>query len=78
MVLLIGFLSGRYYTAGAVLEAVPAWIRFLEKYDLLDGDQAKETLASLKKLAADWVKAVETVTSDPLLLANAIKLHESL
>ncbi len=78
MVLLIGFLSGRLHTAGAMLEAVPAWIRFLEKYDLLDGDQATEALASLKKLAADWMTAVETATSDPLLLANAIKLHESL
>ncbi len=77
MALLIGFLSGRYHAAGALLEAVPAWLRFLQKYELIDGDQAGEALASLKKLAADWKDAVERATSDPLLRANAVKLYES-
>lgn len=76
LVRLIGFLSSRYHTAGAVLEAVPAWLRFLQKYELIDGDQAGEALASLKKLAADWENAVETATDDPLLRENAVKLYE--
>ncbi len=78
MALLIGFLSGRFHAAGALVEAVPAWLRFLQKYDLLDSKQAEETLASMKKLAADWMKAVKTATNDPLLQANAVKLYESL
>lgn len=77
MALLIGFLSGRYHAAGALMEAVPAWLRFLQKYELIDGDQAGEALASLKKLAADWKNAVETATDDPLLRENAVKLYES-
>ena len=49
--------------ASASLELVPAWLRFLERRQLLETGQRQQTLASLKELHAMFVKLEEAASS---------------
>jgi len=77
MAQLIGFMSSQYHVAGALLELVPAWLRFLEKYHLIDAAQREKTLQELKGLDTAWLTFVEKAVADPLLQANAEKWPEN-
>ena len=54
-----------FYAAAALLECVPAWIRFLQLQGLVDADGVQRTLRELQPLAANVLRAFEKMRSDP-------------
>src|SRR5262249_1629197 len=47
---MLGFISPQYYDAAATLELVPAWLRFLERHELLTAERRALGLNELRKL----------------------------
>ncbi len=64
---MMGFLSGRYYNAAALFQAIPAWLRFLESLRLIDAATSKKVTADLLPLHASLMRIWETYTDDPHL-----------
>ena len=73
----IGFMSSRFFAASALFEMVPAWLRFLQKYQIIDAAQQEQTLLKLKGLDTEWLSVLEHAVSDPLLLENAKQWREN-
>jgi hypothetical protein len=65
---LVNLLNFQWYKAGATLELVPAWLRFLESCQLIDAAQHAKTLQELHPLVTDLRKMWENRTEDPALL----------
>ena len=74
---MIGFMSSRFHAAGALFEMVPAWLRFLEKYQIIDAAQREQTLLKLKGLDTEWQSVLKSAVTDPLLLENAKQWREN-
>ena len=49
------------------MEAIPAWMRFLQTQGLVDAELRKETLNILNPLAGDLLKIFEKLRDDPTL-----------
>lgn len=62
--------SRRVYKVGAILELIPAWLRFLESKGLIDHDQKENTFAELMSVQATWLKILTRLSSDRALLSG--------
>jgi SEC-C motif len=64
---LMGPFNGLYYSAAALFQAVPAWLRFLESLRLIDADTSRKVAAELLPLHATLLRIWERHTEDPQL-----------
>ncbi len=64
---LMGPLNGRYYSAAALFQAIPAWLRFLESRQLISADTAKKVAAELLPIHATLLTIWEKYIEDPAL-----------
>jgi hypothetical protein len=60
-------LSYQPHNVAAMMEMVPAWMRFLQTQGLVDAKLRKEALDSLKPLAGNLLKIFENTHGDPTL-----------
>lgn len=67
---ILGFMSFRYYEACALFELIPAWLRFLTRYDLLEEETRQETLQELSGIKGYLSQIVSKQISDPLPQEN--------
>lgn len=67
---LVGFLSFQYFEAFALFELIPAWLWFLTKYNLLDGETRLKVLQELNYLKDHLVQIAKYNVSDPAVLEN--------
>ena len=65
-----GFFFKQVYTIGAILELVPAWLRFLESRMLLDADQKSRIITDLLPILQSWCELLRKMSTDQLLLSN--------
>jgi hypothetical protein len=66
---MVGMLSGRTYSAAALFQAMPAWLRFLESRRLIDGATHQKVLKELRPLHDEMLKLWEKYTvNDPHFL----------
>ena len=70
MARLMGFMSFRYYEGAALFELMPAWLRFLTKYDLLDEETRQWVGQSLSYLKGYLVQIADSQLSDPAVKEN--------
>ncbi len=64
---LMGFMSGKYHTAAALFQAMPAWLRFLESRRLIDSELRKKVTNGLLPLHITLLKGLQDFTDDPTL-----------
>jgi hypothetical protein len=64
---MMGMLSGRYYPAAALFQAMPAWLRFLESRRLIDAATSRKVAAELLPLHDTLLGLWKQHTDDPLL-----------
>ena len=64
---LLNFLFPQRYKAAAMMELIPAWLRFLESHELIDKAQREKTLLDLRELTNGLLKAWEGYLADPAL-----------
>ena len=64
---LMGMMSGRYHSAAALFQAIPAWLRFLESRRLIDAGTSRKVAAELLPLHATLLRLWERHADDPLL-----------
>jgi hypothetical protein len=64
---LLNFINPHHYKAAAMMELVPAWLRFLESRQLIDAQQRKKTLNELRGLDAELLKIWQQYPADPAL-----------
>jgi hypothetical protein len=64
---LMDMMSVRYYTAAALFQAIPAWLRFLESRRLIDAATSKKVVTELRPLHATLLRLWEKYTDDPSL-----------
>ncbi len=67
---LMGFMSFRFYEASALFELLPAWLRFLAKYNLLDQKVHEKLLQSLNYLKDPLIQIARQQLTDPLVETN--------
>lgn len=67
---LMGFMSFRFYEASALFELLPAWLRFLAKYNLLDQKVHEKLLQSLNYLKDPLLQIARQQLTDPLVETN--------
>ena len=67
---MFNFINPQYYEAAATLELTPAWLRFLERRELLAAEQRRAALVDLRKLVADAAPIWEQRTADPAVGPN--------
>ena len=56
---MMGFMNGRYHSAAALFQAMPAWLRFLESRRLIDAASSKKVAAELLPLHASLMRLWE-------------------
>jgi hypothetical protein len=64
---MMGMLSGRYHSAAALFQAMPAWLRFLESRRLIDAATSRKVAAELLPLHDTLLGIWKQHTDDPLL-----------
>jgi hypothetical protein len=64
---MMGFLSGRYYAAAALFQAIPAWLRFLASLRLIDAATSKQVAADMLPVHASLMPVWESYIDDPHL-----------
>ena len=64
--------STRVYKVGAILELIPAWLRFLESEGLLDHDEKENIFAELMSVQTTWQKILTKLTKDQALLTGVL------
>ncbi len=65
---LLGFLNHQPYKAGALMELVPTWMRFLQSRGLIGDEQVQRTLAEVAPLTKTLLKIFKGSNSDPALV----------
>jgi hypothetical protein len=65
----VSMFSQRIYKVGAILEFVPAWLRFLASKGLLEDGEKESTLAEIMPVQADWLQVLTKLSSDQALLS---------
>ena len=73
---MMGMLSGRYYLAAALFQAMPAWLRFLESRQLLDADTRGKVLRNLLPIHEQLLDLWKRF-ADPLLARQEEQLWPS-
>jgi hypothetical protein len=68
---LAGLIDERHYSAAALLQAMPAWLRFLESQRLIDAATCRNSAAELLPLHDTLLGIWEKHTEDPLLYRHA-------
>jgi hypothetical protein len=68
---LMGTMRMKYYTATALFLAVPAWLRFLERQQLISADMSRKVLTEMRRLHAALLQFWENHVSDPTLFRDA-------
>jgi hypothetical protein len=63
----LNFLSPQYYKTAALMELIPAWLRFLLSHQLIDQQQMQQTLHDLKELVGMLLDVLVAFRSDPAL-----------
>lgn len=66
----VGFITKHGYIVGAILELIPAWLRFLESRKLLDTALRERIIAGLRPILEKWCGVLEEITSDRILVAG--------
>jgi hypothetical protein len=66
----MGFMSFQFYEASALFELLPAWLRFLAKYNLLDQKVHEKLLQSLNYLKDPLIQIARQQLTDPLVEKN--------
>jgi hypothetical protein len=74
---LMTLLNYQPHKAGATLELIPAWLRFLEIRQLIDAQQRKKTLTALHGLDADLLKLWGEHPTDPALAEGMKRWREN-
>ncbi len=64
---MMGMMSGRYHSAAALFQAMPAWLRFLESLRLIDAATSTKVVAELRPLHATLLGVWKQFTEDPYL-----------
>ena len=64
---IMDMMNARYYSAAALFQAMPAWLRFLESRRLIDAGTSKKVEAELLPLHATLLRIWEQYPDDPLL-----------
>ena len=64
---LMGIFNPRFYTAAAVFQAIPAWLRFLESRKLIDADVRRKVADELLPLHATLSRIWQDYRDDPAL-----------
>ena len=64
---MMSMMSGRYHSAAALFQAMPAWLRFLESRRLIDAGTRKKVAEELLPLHAMLLRIWESYTNDPTL-----------
>ncbi len=64
---MMGGFSGLYYTAAAVVQAIPAWLRFLELRRLINADVRQKVAKDLLPLHATLSRIWKNYRDDPAL-----------
>lgn len=72
LVQLLDFINPQFYKMAAVMEVMPAWIRFLELRQLIDTEQGEKALREVRSLKTDLLQIFENNPSDPTI-QNQIK-----
>ena len=67
---LLDFLAPQFYKAAALLELIPAWLRFLESRQLIEVAEKAETLYQLQDLHSQMSEFWENHTEDPALASE--------
>jgi hypothetical protein len=70
MAKLMGFMSFRYYEAYALFELIPAWLRFLTKYNLLEEEAQRQTTKALTYLKDPLIQIADKQLFDPAVKEN--------
>ena len=70
---LMGFISFQYYEACALFELIPAWLRFLFKYNLLDEETEQETITSLSYIKGHLIEIANKQLSDLAVQKNLVQ-----
>lgn len=74
---LFNFINPHHYKAAALMELVPAWLRFLESRQLIDAQQRQKTLNELRGLDAELLKIYQQYPADPALRRGIEHWQES-
>jgi hypothetical protein len=74
---LMTLLNYHPHKAGATLELMPAWLRFLETRQLIDTQQRQKTLTALHGLDADLLKLWGEHPADPVLAEGMKRWREN-
>ena len=61
----MGFLSFRHYEVSALFELIPAWFRFLTKYNLLEEETQQRTIKALSYLKDPLIEIADKRLFDP-------------
>ncbi len=64
---LMNFIFPQRYKAAALMELMPAWLRFLESRQLINAQQREKSLHGLRELASQLLKVWEAYRDDPAL-----------
>ena len=67
---LMGFMSFQFYEASALFELLPAWLRFLAKYNFLDVKVHEKLLQSFNYLKDILIQIARQQLTDPLVEEN--------
>lgn len=70
---LMGFMSFQHYEAFALFELIPAWLRFLVRYDLLEETTRQQIIDELSYLKKAFIQIAANQLTDPALKENMIK-----
>lgn len=70
MAQLMGFMSFRYHETSALFELIPAWLRFLNRYNLLEEETQQQTVKALSYLKDPLIQIADKQLSDPAIKEN--------
>jgi hypothetical protein len=64
---MLTMLNFQPHNAAALMELIPAWLRFLQTQGVIDAELRRRTLTDLKRVADDLLKPYSEMHSDPAL-----------
>ena len=68
----MGFMSFKHYETFALYELIPAWLRFLTKYRLLDEDTRQKTVKELGYLKEHLIRFADNNLYNPVMKDNLV------
>ena len=73
---LLNFFNAQYYAAAAMFEVLPAWLDFLDHYQLIELQQRIAAIEDYKRLQPVVLSLFEKYTSDPTMYQQLAAWHE--